>query len=47
MEEKENSRQFKNLFLFFREGTWSLNQDSSNREVDEFETQEVVIGCVE
>ena len=46
MEEKEN-RQFKNLFLIFKEETWRLNRDSSNREVGEFETQDAVIGCVE
>ena len=46
MEEKEN-RQFKNLLLFFKEETRHLNRDSSDREVGEFETQDVVIGCVE
>lgn len=47
MEEKRNRRRFKSLFLLFRGETWSLDQDSSSREVGEFETyQNVAIGCV-
>ena len=46
-EEKKNRRRFKSLFLLFRGQTWSLDQDSSSREVGEFETyQNVAIGYV-